>query len=286
MFIEFCRKGRKVMVGINFVRRVTVHLPLVLVSALMISPLFFILNIALKTKEEFLKYPFKIASSMEWGNFLLAWNQANMGTFYKNSFIYAFGSAFVVCLTAAFAAYPLSRSHFKWANVIYIMFMVSLFLPVSIIPVLFLMKYLQLMNTYHGFILYQAGNQLGLAIFIFYGFIKSIPKELDEAASVDGCGYLRYISSIILPIMKPSIVTVMMLACINSWNDFIGPYLYLSKPNMRPLTSGLYLFIGQFSIDWTVLTAGIIIVASPLIILYIFLQKFIISGIASGAVKG
>lgn len=125
-----------------------------------------------------------------------------------------------------------------------------------------------------------------MSIFILTGFIKGVPRELDEAAVIDGCGYLRFIVSIIFPLMKPAIATVGMLSAIGVWNDFINPYLFLTTKGMRPLTAGLYLFFGEYFTNWTLLSAGIIIVVLPLIILYVFVQKYIISGVMTGAIKG
>jgi raffinose/stachyose/melibiose transport system permease protein len=184
------------------------------------------------------------------------------------------------------AAYPIARNHFRGSNIIFILFLSALFLPVGLVPLIFIMKYLGFMNTYYGFILLKIGSSLSIASFILVGFVKGIPRELDEAAAIDGCGYVRYIFSILMPLMKPALFTVGMLTGITTWNDFINPFLFMTQKEMRPLTSGLYMFFGQYSTNWTILAAGIIVVAAPLMITYFFLQRFIISGVTNGALKG
>ena len=259
---------------------------LMAVMVLMLYPLLQIVNIALKTNQEFLSEPNQIVRNPQWGNFIEAWQSAEMGIYFFNSFIYAFLVAIGVVIIASMAAFPISRAHVKGSNVLYILFLSALFLPGGLVPLLFLMKYFGFMNTYHGFIIMKIGGGLSVAIFIFYGFVKGIPRELDEAAAMDGCGYFRYVFTIVMPLMKPAIMTVGMLIVIAVWNDFIGPYIFLTDKEYRPLTAGLYMFMGQYSVNWTILAAGILIVATPLIVTFALLQKYIISGITSGSVKG
>ena len=259
---------------------------LILVSIIMLGPILIVVNIALKSNTEFLRTPLTIVEKVNWHNFAMAWTQAEMGIYFKNSIIYALVTAIGTCVVAAMAAYPIARNHFRGSNIIFILFLSALFLPVGLVPLIFIMKYLGFMNTYYGFILLKIGSSLSIASFILVGFVKGIPRELDEAAAIDGCGYVRYIFSILMPLMKPALFTVGMLTGITTWNDFINPFLFMTQKEMRPLTSGLYMFFGQYSTNWTILAAGIIVVAAPLMITYFFLQRFIISGVTNGALKG
>ncbi|WNR45683.1 carbohydrate ABC transporter permease [Paenibacillus roseipurpureus] len=267
-------------------RHSAANLVLFVTSLIFLLPTLIIVNIGLKSNQEFLKYPVKLVESVHWVNFSKAWKQADMSTYYTNSIIYAVGAAALTCIIAAIAAFPLARRHVQGANFILGLIALTLFLPDGIVPTLFLMKKIGFMNTTYGFILLETGLSLSLAVFILNGFIRSIPIELDEAANMDGCGYFRYVFTIVMPMMKSALATVFMLKMITVWNDFINPYMYLTDKDKRPLTSGLYMFIGEFSTDWTVMAAGIVIVALPLILVYIFMQRFIISGLSSGAVKG
>ncbi|MRN56730.1 carbohydrate ABC transporter permease [Paenibacillus monticola] len=263
-----------------------VHVILIVFSLLMLLPILMILNIALKTNTEFLNSPLAIARSLNFDNFAEAWKQGDMIINFKNSLIYTACSTVLTCVAASVAAYPISRKHIRGTGFLLGLIGITLFLPDGIVPLLFFMKYTSLLNTYVGYILLSSGINMALMVFILVGFVKNIPAELDEAAALDGCGYFRYILTIIMPLLKPAITTVAMLKIINVWNDFINPYLYLTDKEKRPLTSGLYLFVGEFSTDWTILAAGIIIVVTPLVLVYLFLQKYIISGVSSGALKG
>lgn len=267
--------------------KIIANIVLLIVTAIMLIPILMVVNIALKTPEEFLKYPLTIVRSIRWQNFTDAWNQAEMYIYFKNSVLFTFTSVAGVIFFATIASYPISRKHLKKASdFVYMMFLSGLFMPSSLVSIIMVMKVLHFYNTYHGYIIYTMAGGMPMAIFILTGFIKGIPRELDEAAVIDGCGYIRFIVTIIIPLMKPAVATLGMLTAIGAWNDFINPYLFLTTRSMRPLTAGLYLFFGEYFTNWTLLSAGIIIVVLPLIILYAFVQRFIIAGVMNGAVKG
>lgn len=120
---------------------------------------------------------------------------------------------------------------------------------------------------------------------MFVGYIKGISREMDEAAGMDGAGYMRYLFQIIMPLMKPVIATGVILTAISIWNDFVGPVMYLPSPENYPITFGLKEFRGQYGNNWPMLACGIMIVSAPLIILYTFIQKYIVDGALAGAVK-
>ncbi|WP_411334026.1 carbohydrate ABC transporter permease [Metabacillus indicus] len=270
----------------SFAKNLIPNIILMVITLIMVVPLLQVINIALKSNQEFLSSPISIVKDPQWGNFLEAWVSGEMSTYFLNSFIYTAAVSIGVCLIATLASYPIARKHIKGSNFFYLLFLSALFLPAGLVPLLFLMKYLNLMNTYHGFIILKIGGGLSVAVFIFTAFIKGIPKELDEAAAIDGCGYLRYVLTILLPLMKPAIMTVGMLTAIGTWNDFVGPYVFLIDKELRPLTSGLYMFMGEYAVNWPILASGILIVAAPLVIAFIFLQRFIVSGITAGSIKG
>ncbi|QGQ97763.1 carbohydrate ABC transporter permease [Paenibacillus psychroresistens] len=274
------------MIQSSRISRGLANLVLSLVMVVLIAPMLLIINVSLKNKEEFLNFPVTIVKSIHWRNFHDAWVMADMGVYFKNSILLTVLSAGGTCLIATLAAYPIARKHFVGANAIYLLFLSALFLPVGLVPLLFVMKSLGFINTYYGFIFLKIGGSLSIATFILVGFIKGVPKELDEAAAIDGCGYLRFIMTIMFPLILPAASTVLMLVGMGVWNDFIGPLIFLTDKSMRPLTAGLYIFFGQYSTNWTILAAAVIMVSLPLIVAYVFLQRFIVSGVTSGAIKG
>lgn len=262
------------------------HLVLSVFCLLILSPVLLLVNVALKSNVEFLNSPLSFVQELEWRNFAEAWLQAEMGLYFKNSVIITFFVSVCTCVVATMAAYPIARQHYRGSQFVHMLFMSALFLPVGLVPLVVIMDNLGFMNSYIGFILFKTGGSLAIAVFILVAFVKSLPRELDEAAAMDGCGYLRFIFTIVFPLIKPAFFTVAMLTAMNAWNDFINPLLFMTDKSMRPLTAGLYMFFGQFSTNWTILAAGIIVVAAPLMMAYVFLQKYIIAGVTSGAVKG
>jgi raffinose/stachyose/melibiose transport system permease protein len=262
------------------------NLVLILVSAAIIFPLLFLVNTSLKSSQEFLATPTTWTSSLHWENFAKAWQEAKLGRYFLNTVAYAIGAVTLICLVNVMAAYPLARGHFRGANALYLLFVSGLFMPGSLVPMIYLMKSVNLMNTAPGYVLLLTGGSIPLTILILTGFIRTVPREIDEAAVIDGCSYLRFIFTILVPLIKPALATVALLNSIGVWNDFIGPLIYLPDPAKRTLSSGLYVFFGQFSTNWTIVAASILIIVVPILVIYIFLQRYIVAGITTGAVKG
>jgi len=170
------------------------------VTAVMLFPLLIVINISLKSKEEFIKYPLSLVSEVHFDNFLSAWKQGSMGIYFKNSVIITIITVIGVVIITCFAAYPIARGHLRFSGFLYKMFLSGLYLPVSLIPLIYLMNYMGFINFYPGYIIYVISGQIPVSVFMFCGFIKSIPTELDKAATVDGCPYIKYILTIIFPL--------------------------------------------------------------------------------------
>ncbi|MDX8364550.1 carbohydrate ABC transporter permease [Cytobacillus sp. IB215665] len=251
---------------------------------LYLVPLLLVVNTAFKTNPEFIISPNSIAENFNFQNFLDAWQQGSFSTYVWNTLLYTGVSTVIVIIFSIFAAFPIARGYVKWSGLLYIFFTMSMFLPNPLVPQFRLMVETGLYNTQLGYILIRSTG-FGVVFILFVGYIKSISKELDEAASIDGCGYGRYMFSVIMPLMKPIIATGIVLTAIGTWNDLLGPILYLSDSKLWSISAGLLNFQGQYGNNWPLLSCGILIVAAPLLILYIFLQKYIIEGTMSGAVK-
>lgn len=256
---------------------------LLVVTVVYIFPLLYLLNVALKTNSDFINDPTNLTTTFQISNFGDAWVKGNFTTYMLNTLFYTAGSTLLHVTFSLMAAYPISRGYVKWSGFFFSFFLASLFLPNGLIPQFQLMLALGLYNNQIGYILLSSA--VGLGPLLIIGYLKTVPKELDEAAAIDGCGYFRFLFTIIAPLVKPVLVTVAILHSIGVWNDIIGPTIYLTNRNYYPIALGLYSFRGQFSTDWTLLAAGTTIAVIPLILLYLFFQKYFIDGAIAGAVK-
>jgi len=207
-----------------------------------------------------------------------------MGAFHS-SLVYTFTIVAGTLTIATLAAFPIARGHLRWSDGFYILFLSGILLPAGIIPQFFILQQLGLYNTKIGYILLW-WSRIALPIFILTGFIKTIPSELDDAAAIDGCGYLRYIVQIVVPLLKPALSVVGLIVAIRVWNDIIGPVIFLPSREVKPISAGLLQFFAENTAEWTLIAAAIAITASPLLLLYIFTQRYIIAGMTSGALKG
>lgn len=269
----------------NYILKILVYALFAFIIATYIFPLVYLVNVSFKTMDEFDKNPASIAKSfLNFSNYLVAFKRGNLLLYTFNTIIYALASGIITITVCLLAAFPISRKYIKWSNFWFNLFLASLFLPSGIIPQFRLMVATGLYNTQYGYIVLKVS--VGIIFFLLVGFIKFLPKELDEVASIDGCGYLRYVFTIILPLTKPALASAFILHLVAVWNDVIGGVLYFSTKNFFPAVRGLFAFYGQYGNEWPRLAAAIIIVAAPLIILYIIFQKYIIEGAVSGAIKG
>jgi raffinose/stachyose/melibiose transport system permease protein len=201
-----------------------------------------------------------------------------------NSLVYTVAATSIFVLTSIFVAFPIARGLIKGAKGLLTLYVVALFLPPALIPQFQLILNLGLYNTRIGYIFLFVVNPIGMIILVNY--IKSIPKELDESAAVDGCGYFRFVWSVVLPLIRPAVATVTVLHAIGIWNEIILPTIYLTNQDYYPITRGLIVFEGQYGSDWPGLAAAVLMLMLPMLILFIVLQRFIIGGLTSGAVKG
>ncbi|NUU63773.1 carbohydrate ABC transporter permease [Paenibacillus agri] len=257
---------------------------------LYIIPLLFVFNVSFKSFTDYLLDPMGIVSNIQWSNYKDAWVQGNFSNYFLNSLLYTGVATVLTLIVSLFGAFPVARGYVKWSGFIYMFFLLSQFLPNPMVAQFKLMLAMKQelgfvgYDTKLGYILLKTSGT-GIVFMMFTGYIKSISRELDEAAGMDGCGYNRYLFQIIMPLMKPVIATGVILTAIGIWNDFVGPVMYLPSPGNYPITFGLKEFRGQYGNNWPMLACGIMIVSTPLIILYTFIQKYIVDGALAGAVK-
>jgi raffinose/stachyose/melibiose transport system permease protein len=258
---------------------------LTLLALIYLIPLCFVLFVSLMSSRQFALNAASFPDPIMWSNYPTAWVKGTFSIYFVNSLIYTFSIVSGTLIIATLAAFPIARGHLRGSNLFYILFLSGILLPAGIIPQFFVLQQLGLYNTKIGYILLW-WSRIALPIFILTGFIKTIPSELDDAAAIDGCGYIRYIVQIVAPLLKPALSVVGLIVAIRVWNDIIGPVIFLPSREVKPISAGLLQFFAENAAEWTLIAAAIAITASPLLLLYIFTQRYIIAGMTSGALKG
>jgi raffinose/stachyose/melibiose transport system permease protein len=264
--------------------RIGSYAVLILFAIIYLGPLLMLLNTSLKTLPEFMKNATAPATSLHFQNFAEAWTKANFPRYLTNTVIYAVSATVIYLITAVFVAFPIARGYVRGAGFLLTLYVIALFLPVALIPQFQLMLSIGLYNNPVGYILLFLVNPIGIVILVNY--IKTLPRELDEAAAIDGCGYLRFVVTIAFPLIRPAIATVAVLHAIGIWNELILPTIYLTNKNFYPITRGMIVFQGVYGSNWPTLAAAVLIMTLPMVVIFLVLQRYIVSGLTSGAVKG
>ena len=290
----------------RLITRRTVSYALLIAFALIyVGPLLMLVFASFKTLPEFFKDPTWLPDGLEWTNYSEAWELANFPGYLLNSVIYTVVATTLFVTMSVFVAFPIARGYVKGSKALLGLYVIALFLPPALIPQFQLILNIGgwpvigdfithiwfegnatqgLFNTRTGYILLFLMNPIGLIILVNY--IKSIPRELDEAAAVDGCGYARFVFTILMPLIRPAIATVTVIHAIGIWNELILATIYLTNDDTYPITRGLIVFEGVYGSDWPKLAAAVLMLMLPMLVLYMFLQRYIISGLTSGAIKG
>lgn len=240
-----------------------------------------------KSTREILRFPFALPSSLGFTNYKTVWVDMGFGHFFLNSLWMTAVSMTFVLLLGSMAAYGVSRYAYKIRTAVYMVFLSGIMLPLkaAIIPLFLLMKKLNFVDKPISVILIFIAMGLPSTIFILSGFMKTIPKDLEYAARIDGCSDWLIYRKIIMPIVAPAIALVSIYNAVPIWNDFFFPLVFLQNPKYKTLPLGLTNFFGQYSTDWSLLFTALTIAILPVLILYIFLAKYFIKGMTAGAVK-
>ncbi len=258
-----------------------------IISIISLVPLLLVLFNSLKdgltASNMNLKLP---AIPFEWKNYLDVIEKGKLVQSFFNSALYSIVSVALCCILASGCAYALSRNRSRFNKIIYLYIVLGIAMPVNYVALMKIMAFFHFINNRLGLILLYTAMQLPFAVFLLYGFISKIPKDLDEAAMLDGCSPLRLFFSIILPLLKPALATVIVLTFLNNWNEFVSPLYFLSSSGKWPMTLSVYNFFGMYHTDWNLICADIVLTSLPVILVYLLGQKYIVAGMTSGAVKG
>lgn len=281
--------GQMQMAGTNFRRERILTITTVGIFALVITllygyPILNLVNVSLKTSAEFIQNPNAPTTSFYFQNYVEVFVGNDFVRNFFNSLYYLIAANALVLTTTALAAFVISRGYVRWAGLFYLLFLAGLFLPDPLIPQFYLINALGLYNNPIGYILLKTNP--GIIMLLMVGYYRTIPREFDEAAAIDGAGTIRYLFTFVFPMSVPVLASAVILFSVGIWNDIIGTTVFLTSPRYYPVIRALFAFVGQYGTDWPPLAAAVFIVALPLIIIFLFFQKYIISGMTSGGMKG
>ncbi|WNR43168.1 carbohydrate ABC transporter permease [Paenibacillus roseipurpureus] len=275
----------------NPLAKLLVWIILAIWTVAVIYPLLWTLLDALKNNEQFfLNAPWALPKfPLLWSNFSYVWSKYNFGTYFMNSIIVTVGSTLLGMILSAMTAYILARYEFRGNKILYTIYISALMIPfaLALIPLFFLLNDLHLINTWLGLILVYAALNLPFGIFLLIGFYKSLPKEIEEAAIIDGTSHYGTFFRVMLPLSQPGLITVMITNMLNNWNEYFLGVVLTNEPTKYTLPIGLAVMQAemQYRVEWGPLFAGLLITTLPTLIVYMIYQRQIASGITAGAVK-
>lgn len=261
----------------------------ILYVVLLVYPVLFVVLTSLKPTEEFYSNIWGLPKTIVWSNYSTAWTQGHIDSAFITSVFVVVSTVLIILLLGAMAGYALARLEIPKAGLITLAIVATTLLPTEsvLIPEYLLTSNLNLVGTLPALIISYAGWGLPITIYVFRGFFLTIPKELIESARIDGAGEFTTFYKIIIPLMLPAIATNAILNFVGWWGELLWALVVLStQANNRTLPFALIEFNGQFSTNWGPLSAGIVIVITPLIAFFLFTQKYFITGLTGGGVKG
>ncbi|HIU77130.1 MAG TPA: carbohydrate ABC transporter permease [Candidatus Pelethocola excrementipullorum] len=255
-------------------------------SLMILVPMIVVLLNSFKTQKESVIMDLSLPKKLMFENYGVVIERGKLLVSFMNSAIYACFSVILIVIGVAAASYVLSRNRSKLHKVIYYFMILGIAMPLNNVALMKIMKATSLINTRYGLIFLYTAINIPLALFLMFGFVETVPREIDEAAVIDGATSMSMFLKVILPLMKPVIVTVGILNFMSIWNDFSMPLYFMNNSGKWPMTLAVYNFFGQFEQSWNLVSADIVLTAFPVLMLFVFGQKYIVGGVSSGAVKG
>jgi multiple sugar transport system permease protein/raffinose/stachyose/melibiose transport system permease protein len=229
-----------------------------------------------------------IPKELHFENYVLAWKEGGFGRYFLNSILYTTSVVAGIIIISSLAAYAFSRFKFPGRNILFFMFIAAMMIPIpgSFVPLYVLLNKLHLRNTALGYILCMVNVGLSTSIFLLKTFFDKLPRELEDAARIDGCSKIGIWWHVALPLAKPVLAVVVVFNALNVWNEYVLALIIFDNKNLMPLQRALVMFQGEFLTNYPLLMAGLTITALPIIIIYFMMQKYIVKGVTSGALFG
>ena len=281
------REIRKDNPMLRKVFRVVVWIVLIALAAFTLIPFFWMISSSLKIDREVFAFPMRwIPETFHWENYSLIWQRVPLVTYFKNTAFIALMVTLLQTLTSSFAAYAFAKLNFKGRDVLFLCYIGTIAVPwqAYMLPQFIMMGYIGLYDTPWAMVALQAFSAFG--VFLMRQFYRSIPTELCEAARLDGLSEYGIWARIMLPLSKAAIATLVIFTFVNTWNDFMGPMIYLTNDENKTIQVGLRRFIQQYSSDFHLIMAASLVSLLPVSIVFLCLQRYFIEGIATSGLKG
>jgi len=273
---------------VKVLRQVLKWIVLIFFAAYTLVPLVWLFITSLKTNGEYYASRFSLPAVPQWSNYVKAWTQADLGKMIINSISVGLIATVANVLIAAMASYAISRFKFKGREVLFAIFAAGIMVPLNamMVPYFTIFSKVGLLNNLSSLRILYTAIGIPVSVFIIRGFMDTFPTEIEEAAYVDGCGFFGRFFKMVLPLTRTGIVTAATFQFLTCWNEFVYANLLITSPEKKTIQIGVRYFTSQFATDYVTMYAAIIIAIIPSILLYMFFQEQIISGLTAGAVKG
>jgi raffinose/stachyose/melibiose transport system permease protein len=262
---------------------------LIIMAVIQIVPLVWLLLFSLKDNNQiFGPNSFALPSPIIWGNYTFAFTRGGVGRYFFNSVIVSFVTVILVLILSSMVTYAIIRMQWALQKAAYVYFLMGLMIPIhsGILPLFLVLRRLGLLNTRLALIMPYTAFGLSMAIMIISGFIIAIPRELEEAAAIDGASIYRIFYIIVVPLIKPALAAIIIITFKNAWNEMMMATVFINKAELKTLTVGINSLVGEYLTEWGVIGAGLMIASLPIIIVYLIASDKIQEGLIAGAVKG
>lgn len=254
---------------------------------IVIGPLLLMVLSSVKSTAEIFADPVGLPATLRLENFGAAWDQAHFSTYILNSFIVTAWSVALTLVLGVLASFPLSRYRLRWLPLTLGFFLAGLMLPVrlGIVPLFILLRDIGLLDSHAGLILVYVAIRLPFAIFVLANFMRVVPRDLEEAARLDGASELHVLRHVLIPLIRPAFAIVAIFTVIAVWNDFFFPLIFIYSDELKTVPLGLATFMGQYRADWGLLFAGLTISSAPLVLAYVVFGRQIREGVSTGGMR-
>ncbi len=280
---KYSSKSRNALIG-----KILLYAILILITIVMVIPFLWMLSASIKSdREVFQMNPFVwIPEVPKWDNYIKIWTKIPMLKFVENTVFLTIVVTFLQLLTSSFAAYSFAKLEFKHKNALFLAYIATIAMPwqVYMVPQFIMMRAMGLNDKLLAMICLQAFSAFG--VFMMKQFYEGIPSELCEAARIDGMSEYKIYAKIMLPLSKPALSTLTIFTFVSTWNDYLGPLIYLKTESKKTIQLGLKMFIGQYSSEYGLIMAGSVLSLIPVIIVFLCLQKYFVEGVASTGLRG